>query len=106
MNDYKGLIETLNTLLSLNDENLSERVIANNDVQNALLQATDAIEQLAKERDAAVSDITELLRQPEVCTRCWACAKWEDDGKFVNCSQTSNDCTAECSEAEWRGERK
>lgn len=86
MSDYKELIETLNALLSLNDENLSERVIANNDVQNALLQAADAIEQLVRERDAAVADLN-VARSCLTCKSdgldfCEGCDSWASKRKW------------------------
>lgn len=115
MNDYKELIETLNALLSLNDENLSERVIVNNDVQNALLQATDAIEQLVRERDAIERDLAGF----EYCPLCAHCHehiigtntetnKEEDLGE---CGQGNgvfhqlcmNGKFSRCSRYKWRG---
>ena len=46
MNDYKELVAELEELSSLNDENLQSLIIENNDLQNALVYAADAIEAL------------------------------------------------------------
>ena len=46
--NYKELVAELEELSSLNDENLQSLIIENNDLQNALVDAADAIEQLTR----------------------------------------------------------
>ena len=48
MNNYKELVAELEELSSLNDENLQSLIIENNDLQNALVGAAAAIEQLTR----------------------------------------------------------
>ena len=85
MTDYKELIDELTELLSLNDENLCSLIVKNNDLQNGLVQAAEAIEQLVKERNAAVDDLKEAmpcrackyLAVLEYCKNCYSENHWE-----------------------------
>lgn len=67
MNDYNKLIDELKELLSLNDENLQSLIIENNDLQNTLANALDAIEQLAKERDESKKNCDSCAKKTTNC---------------------------------------
>lgn len=87
MNDYKELIDELRFLSGHVPEQMCD-----DKGKDALEKAADAIETLLAERDAAVHDINEMLREPELdCEYC----KWGGDcpEEFYSCYNN----------AEWRG---
>lgn len=99
MNDYKELVAELEEFSSLNDENLQSLIIENNDLQNALVDAADVIEQLVRERDAAVADLKSELERERGLNQCRYCKYQEGD------SQCPPDCIpySEKWGWEWRG---
>lgn len=64
------LLREIERLFSLRDENLAAMVLENNDVQNAMIQATDAIEQLLAE-NAKLNTEIDFWRKREIgCGNC------------------------------------
>lgn len=83
MNDYKELIEELRGGAEWAEANIYQVPIM---LPNYLAQAAGAIEQLAKERDAALADLSEFRvcktcknLHDGICTKlsCSMCSKWE-----------------------------
>ena len=97
MNDYKELVAELEELSSLNDENLQSLIIENNDLQNALVDAADVIEQLVRERDAAVAAVAEH----PYCYNCKHRDKSSKEHPCIICNQIWPNAS-EC-KWQWRG---
>ena len=89
MNDYKGLIGELKEQCSAMDY----------DCCSMAFRAADAIEQLVKERDAAVADLKSVLASECGLNQCRYCKYQEDD------YQCHHDCIpySEKWGWEWRG---
>lgn len=94
MNDYKELIADLTAAANRNSNSLNTR--------DTCRKAADAIEQLVRERDAAIADISYLIIRPlEVCKLCAHDFADTAAEKCPNCS----DITA-YGNFEWRGVSK
>ena len=90
MNDYKELIGELNGLVK-NTRGYSLPV----DFFVALAKAADAIEQLVKERDAAIATIPH---------KCWSCGKGYHTENGFECEETwYKGNNPDCLSWEWRG---
>lgn len=89
MNDYKKLIVKCDYWINLGDE--IDKKLA---VTKFMEECRDAIEQLVKERDAAVDD----LKKNRVCT---VCALGHDD-TLLPCEEC---CSYTDNRFEWRGVR-
>ena len=92
MNDYKELIADLTAAANRNSNSLNTR--------DTCRKAADAIEQLVKERDAAVEDIKKNLM-------CASCAKRETGSEWGRCEELdyakNDEGVGICKSYEWRG---
>lgn len=67
-----------------------------------VLDAADAVEQLVKERDAAVADLTSVIADECGLNQCYYCKYREEDGQcHHDCIPYSEKCGWE-----WRGVRE
>lgn len=92
MNDYKELIEQLNGAC------IVKAVMKDMTKADLFARAADAIEQLVKERDAAVADLKESAVESAVCDYC----KWLVD---YDCTDLKHE-TCHGEHWEWRGVQK
>lgn len=75
----KTLLALVRDLNTLNDDNLADRVIANNDVQNCLLELQDILE--ANYVQDTGKDNNVPTKAPLTCEGCY----WQRYGSFGNC---------------------
>lgn len=87
MNDYKELVEQLNGAC------IVKVVMKDMTKADLFARAADAIEQLVKERDAAVADLKTVAHRHNLCDCCKHCTVPNGD----DCDY-GDDC-----EWEWRG---
>lgn len=95
MNDYKELIALLNGAMMI--------TASNGKIEKADLfcKAADAIEQLVKERDAAIADIACLVNDPNVPAES-LCKKFTNHGCCCYNYYTGEQ-VRDCTGFEWRG---
>lgn len=97
MNDYKELISTLRTHAEYCDMPFSW-------MNDAYSDAADAIEQLVRERDAAVEDIACLANDPNVPAES-LCKKFTNHGCCCY-NYFTGEQVRDCIGFEWRGVRE
>ena len=92
MNDYKELIKELQAHAGWAEANIYGVPIM---LPDYLKQAADAIEQLVKERDAAIATIPH---------KCWSCGKGYHTENGFECEETwYKGNNSNCLSWEWRG---
>lgn len=105
MNDYEKLVEALKCCFT--DQKCCYRNCSacpyepfGNDCEDISLNALNAIEQLVKERDAAIVDLKKL----RYCSNCKLCTDTVDD-EYYWCSAFCdwNEYNDTCEDWEWRG---